>query len=221
MRVVSLDFAGDTTFELGDWHGNQHPHWTRYPRGILWLLEDKGYSLTGLDLVLGSELPIGSGVSSSASVEMAVLEAVLAALEVDTFSQAEKALMGVEVEHRFVGIPCGVMDQMASASGDAGHALLIDCRSLATELVSVPARVAVVVMDTGKKRGLVDLEYGLRRKQCEEGARLLGVKALRDVTVEELPSSTADPAGRDPEAGAAHRHRGCAYPEGRGGPAGR
>jgi galactokinase len=191
VRVVSLDFNGDYTFALGDWHREQHPHWTRYPRGILWLLEDKGYTLSGMDFVLGSELPIGSGVSSSASVEMAVLEAILAAMDADTLSQAEKALLGVEVEHRFVGIPCGVMDQMASASGDAGHALLIDCRSLETELVSVPPQASVVVMDTAKKRGLVDSEYGLRRQQCEEGARLLGVKALRDVSLEELPSRLA------------------------------
>lgn len=189
VRVISLDFEGEHTFELGDWRGDHHPHWTRYPRGIMWLLAEKGYALSGLDMVLGSELPIGAGVSSSASVEMAVLEALLAALGVGTYSQAEKALMGVEVEHRFVGIPCGVMDQMASASGDAGHALLIDCRSLETTLVSVPAEAAVVVMDTAKKRGLVDSEYGLRRKQCEEGAALLGVKALRDLSEADLPAA--------------------------------
>jgi galactokinase len=191
VRVVSLDFDGDHVFRLGDWHGEDHPHWTRYPRGVMWLLSEKGYRLIGLDMVLGSELPIGAGVSSSASVEMAVLEALLAVLKIDTYSQAEKALMGVEVEHRFVGIPCGVMDQMASASGDAGHALLIDCRTLETEQVSVPSQAAVVVMDTAKKRGLVDSEYGLRRQQCEEGARLLGVKALRDVHVADLDTVLA------------------------------
>ena len=186
VRVISLDFDGDYTFVLGDWHGEAHPHWTRYPRGVMWLLADKGYTLSGLNMVMGSELPIGAGVSSSASVEMAVLEALLLFLDVDVYSQADKALMGVEVEHRFVGIPCGVMDQMASAAGDAGHALLIDCRSLETELVVIPAQAAVVVMDTAKKRGLVDSEYGLRRRQCEAGARVLGVKALRDLEVSDL-----------------------------------
>ncbi len=189
VRVISLDFGGDHTFTLGDWHGEQHPHWTRYPRGVMWLLADKGYTLSGLNIVMGSELPIGAGVSSSASVEMAVLESLLALLGVETYTQAEKALMGVEVEHRFVGIPCGVMDQMASAAGDAGNALLIDCRSLETELVAVPEGAAVVVMDTAKKRGLVDSEYGLRRQQCEEAARILGVKALRDVDVADLPEA--------------------------------
>jgi galactokinase len=189
VRVISLDFDGEYTFTLGDWQGDHHPHWTRYPRGIMWLLEEKGHTFTGMDMVLGTELPIGAGVSSSASVEMAVLEALLAALDVDHYTQAEKALMGVEIEHRFVGIPCGVMDQMASASGDAGHALLIDCRSLETELVSIPDSAAVVVMDTAKKRGLVDSEYGLRRAQCEEGARILGVEALRDVTEADLPEA--------------------------------
>ncbi len=186
VRVISLDFNGDTTFTLGDWRGDHHPHWTRYPRGVMWLLGEKGHTLGGVDMVLGSELPIGAGVSSSASVEMAVLEGLLALHRVDQYSQAEKALMGVEVEHRFVGMPCGVMDQMASAAGDAGHALLIDCRSLETELVSIPPSAVVIVMDTAKKRGLVDSEYGLRRQQCEEGARLLGVKALRDVAEADL-----------------------------------
>ncbi len=186
VRVISLDFDGDYVFRLGDWHGDQHPHWTRYPRGVMWLLADKGYPLKGFNMVLGSEIPIGAGVSSSAAVEMAILEALLAYLGVTLFSQAEKALMGVEVEHRFVGIPCGVMDQMASASGDPGHALLIDCRSLETSPVPVPPEAAVMVMDTAKKRGLVDSEYGLRRQQCEEGARILGVDALRDVEVADL-----------------------------------
>lgn len=188
VRVISLDFDGDYTFQLGNWHGEAHPHWTRYPRGVMWLLAEKGYTLTGADLVIGSDLPIGAGVSSSASVEMAVLEMLLALLHVDTYSQPEKALMGVEVEHRFIGMPCGVMDQMTSAAGDAGHALLIDCRTLETQLVSVPDSAAVVVMDTAKKRGLVDSEYGLRRHQCEEAARLLGVRALRDVSVADLPA---------------------------------
>ncbi|MBN2470294.1 MAG: galactokinase [Anaerolineae bacterium] len=189
VRVISLDFEGDHTFALGDWHGEQHPHWTRYPRGVMWLLADKGYALSGLNMVMGSELPIGAGVSSSASVEMAVLESLLTLLGVESYTQAEKALMGVEVEHRFVGIPCGVMDQMASAAGDAGNALLIDCRSLETELVAVPEQAAVVVMDTAKKRGLVDSEYGLRRQQCEEAARILGVRALRDLEVADLPEA--------------------------------
>jgi len=188
VRVISLDFDGDYAFRLGDWHGDQHPHWTRYPRGIMWLLAEKGYTLTGADMVIGSELPIGAGVSSSASVEMAVLEMWLALLDVNTYSPAEKALMGVEVEHRFIGMPCGVMDQMTSVAGDAGHALLIDCRSLATELVDVPDTAGVVVMDTGKKRGLVDSEYGARRRQCEEAARILGVRALRDISVADLPA---------------------------------
>ena len=188
VRVISLDFDGDHTFHLGDWRGDHHPHWTRYPRGVMWLLAEKGCTLRGVDMVIGADLPIGAGVSSSASVELAVLEALLAALDIDNYTQVQKALMGVEVEHRFVGIPCGVMDQMASAAGDAGHALLIDCRSLETTLVPIPPEAAIVVMDTAKRRGLVDSEYGLRRSQCEEGARLLGVRALRDVAATDLPA---------------------------------
>lgn len=186
VRVISLDFGGEHTFTLGDWRGEDHPHWTRYPRGIMWLLAEQGIELRGMDMVLGSTLPIGAGVSSSASVEMAVLEGILTILGIDQYTQAEKALMGVDVENKFVGMPCGVMDQMASAAGDAGHALLIDCRSLETDLVSIPAEAVVVVMDTAKQRGLVDSEYGLRRQQCEQAAAQLGVKALRDLDVADL-----------------------------------
>jgi galactokinase len=97
-------------------------------------------------------------------------------------TQKEKALLGVQVEHKFIGIRSGVMDQMISACGEAGHAVLLDCRSLETKLVPIPAGISLLACDTTKRRELVTSEYGKRREQCEEAARILGVKALRDVT---------------------------------------
>ena len=94
----------------------------------------------------------------------------------------EKALCGVTVENQFIGMPCGVMDQMASAMGVDQHALLIDCRSLGVTPIPMPAGVSIVIIDSNKRRGLVDSEYALRRQQCEEAAEILGVEALRDAT---------------------------------------
>ncbi|MDF4849889.1 galactokinase, partial [Vibrio parahaemolyticus] len=93
---------------------------------------------------------------------------------------------GQQAENEFVGCNCGIMDQMISAEGLENHAMLLDCRSLETELVSMPADMAVVIINSNKKRGLVDSEYNTRRQQCEEAARTFGVKALRDVTIEQF-----------------------------------
>ena len=99
-------------------------------------------------------------------------------------SQDEVALNGQQAENEFVGCNCGIMDQMISAEGKANHAMLLDCRSLETKMVSMPENMSVVIINSNKKRGLVDSEYNTRREQCEEAARLFGVKALRDVTIE-------------------------------------
>lgn len=120
-----------------------------------------------------------------------MLEMACALLSIP-LTQAQKALLGVQVEHRFVGIRCGVMDQMIAAVGEADHAILIDCRSLETTPVPIPTGVTIVTLDTGTRRELVSSEYGKRREQCEEAARLLGVPALRDVTPAQLAARIAD-----------------------------
>ncbi len=183
VTLVSADFKAETTFSLDDLRRDDLPAWSRYPRGSLWWLGERGYTLPGFDAVMGGDIPVGSGLSSSAAVEVVMIELGLA-LAGATMSQKDKALAGVEVEHQFIGMPCGVMDQMASAMGVEGHALLIDCRSLEARPISIPAGLSVVIMNTRKQRGLVDSEYALRRAQCEEAARILGVPALRDATRE-------------------------------------
>lgn len=101
-------------------------------------------------------------------------------------SQSDIALIGQQAENEFVGCNCGVMDQMISAEGREYHAMLLDCRSLETKAVPIPEDLAVVIINSNKKRGLVDSEYNTRRDQCEEAARIFGVKALRDVNIEEF-----------------------------------
>jgi galactokinase len=185
VTIQSLDYHELSTFALDQLQDKALPPSTRYIRGVLWILGDKGYPLRGMDLTVAGNVPGGGGFSSSAAVELAMFEIACALLNIK-LDQRQKALLGVEVEHRFVGIPCGVMDQMISALGQAGHALLIDCRSLEATPIPIPKGVTLVALDTSKRRQLVESEYGKRRQQCEEAARLLGLRALRDITPEQL-----------------------------------
>ncbi len=143
-----------------------------------------------MNAVIAGDVPIGAGLSSSAAIEVAtaVTLIVLSAVEVD---RVRLALLCQRAENEFVGMRCGIMDQFISALGRREHALLIDCRSLEYRLVPIPPGAKVVIADTGKRRGLVDSEYSLRRAQCEEGARLLrqvlsDVQALRDASLADL-----------------------------------
>lgn len=182
VNVHSLDFKEDFSFTAGEPRGDSPKHWADYIRGVFWLLQEQGYKLGGLDLATVSDVPIGAGLSSSAATELGSIETLEHFFDL-SIPQQQKALLGVEVEHQYIGVPCGIMDQTISALGVEGHALLIDCRSLQTTPVPIPSGVSILVMDTRKSRGLVDSEYALRRQQCEEAAHILGVKALRDVPV--------------------------------------
>jgi galactokinase len=191
VRLVSVDFNARAQFDLDDLDDPDLPDWSKYPRGALWWLQDHGHYVTGFDAVIGGDIPVGAGLSSSAAVEVGMIELGLA-LGGGKMDQVDKALAGVEVEHQFIGMPCGVMDQMASAMGKAGHVLLIDCRTLSTEPIPVPNRASIVIMDTAKQRGLVDSEYAKRREQCETAAEKLGVAALRDATMTQLDAAKAE-----------------------------
>jgi len=188
VSIVSVDFKGKTTFSLDELDDPDLPPWSKYPRGALWWLDEQGHILPGFNAVIGGDIPVGAGLSSSAAVEVVMIELGLALVGAE-MSQTEKALGGVEVEHKFIGMPCGVMDQMASALGVANHALLIDCRSLEATPVPLPRGVSIVIMDTAKQRGLVDSEYAKRREQCEEAAEILEVEALRDATREQVEAA--------------------------------
>jgi galactokinase len=185
INIYSLDYQAETSFTLDQLKDDSLPEWTRYPRGAFWILQEKGHKLGGMDLAITGNVPGGAGFSSSAAIELAVFEIATALFGLN-LTQKQKALLGVEVEHHFIGVRTGAMDQLISALGEEGHALLIDCRSLATTAIPIPDGITLMAFDTGKRRELVDSEYGLRREQCEEAARLLGVKALRDVTPEQL-----------------------------------
>jgi galactokinase len=168
--------------------------WTHYVRGMVRELLGAGLAVGGVDLAIAGNVPRGAGLSSSASLEVAVGEALrhAHALQLDPTTMARLAQ---RAENTFVGVACGIMDQLISARGEAGHALLIDCRSLAARAVPVPAEVAVMIVDSHVARGLVGSAYNERCAQCEAAARYFGVPALRDVTVQRLAD---DSGGLDP-----------------------
>ena len=177
----SLDFAAADGFALTDLQKGPMG-WLEYVKGVAFALGEAGYPLHGWEGVMAGNVPVGAGLSSSAAVEMAVARAfqVVGGWEWDA---AAMALAGQKAENQWVGVSTGIMDQMISAGGKAGQALLIDCRSLATELVPLPPGTAVVVLDTATRRGLVDSAYNERRAQCHAAAEFFEVSALRDVTL--------------------------------------
>ena len=180
--VHSIDYKESGEFSL-DALKNTKSGWIEYLKGTAWSLQDAGHRLCGWEGVLAGDVPLGAGLSSSAALEMATARAFAAASNL-AWEPAPMALLGQRAENKWVGVNCGIMDQMISAAGKAGHALLIDCRDLKTELVPMPPGVAVVVLDTSTRRGLVDSAYNERRAQCEAAAKFFKVKALRDVSME-------------------------------------
>jgi galactokinase len=177
-------------------HPSEGPEWARYVAGAAVLLREGGYDLPGADLFIDSDLPIGAGLSSSASLELGVLVALLGLTET-TIGRTELARLGQRVENEIIGLRSGIMDQLAIARGAAGSALLIDCRTLATEPVPLPAAVRILVLDSAVPRTLAGSAYNTRRTECEAALRRLQevapqLRALRDVT----PDLLASHAGR-------------------------
>lgn len=153
-----------------------------YLKGVAWALQDSGLALHGWEGVLKGDVPVAAGLSSSAAIELAAARAFTSVADL-AWDAPQMALLSQKAENQWVGMNCGIMDQMISAAGREGHALLIDCRSLETELAPLPPDTAVVVLDTNTRRELVGSAYNERREQCEAAARHFGVPALRDVTV--------------------------------------
>lgn len=168
--------------------------WAAYPAGVVWALREAGHALTGADIHLASTVPTGAGLSSSAALEVVTAYAMNDLYELG-LTGAELAVLAQRAENAFVGVPCGVMDQMASSCATEGHALHLDCRDLSIR--QVPFDLAahglqLLVVDTRVKHELGDGAYAERREGCEEGARVLGVSHLRDVPYAELGRSIAE-----------------------------
>jgi len=179
--VASLQQDGlDATIDLDSPIEPGEPKWANYPKGVTAGLVARGEALVGCDILFNSTVPIGGGLSSSASLELATAKALLAAAGV-TVDDYELALICQKAEHDYAGTPCGIMDQAISVMGQAGRALLLDCRDGAVRQVKFDdPDIAVLVADTQVKHDLTDGGYAARRDQCYAAAAKLGVKMLRD-----------------------------------------
>ncbi len=190
IHVLALDYEGqESSFSVSTpIPRDPEAPWADYVRGVVEALTKRGHAPKGANLVISGNVPQGAGLSSSASLEVAVALTLSELFGFD-LSAAELAHVGQDAENHYVGCQCGIMDQLASAAGLKDHATLIDCRSLEVKPVPLPDDVSIVIINSNVRRGLVDSEYNARRSECEEGARLLGVRALRDATMPQLEAA--------------------------------
>lgn len=180
IQVHAVDFGEDDAFTFAQPIAQAgESDWRNYVRGMIAMLVEDEIAPQGMQLAIAGDVPQGAGLSSSASLEVAVGLAVatLAGVEID---RTRLAQLAQRAENEFAGCACGIMDQLVSARGEADAALLIDCRSLECRPVPLPEGVAVLIVHSGVERGLVDSAYNERRRQCEAAAQHFGVPALRD-----------------------------------------
>ncbi|MBC8505366.1 MAG: galactokinase [Anaerolineales bacterium] len=196
VRIASLNVEGTSEFHLDDIQHDTVNPWTNYVRGVADILQKEGYELTGFDGLIHSTIPFGSGLSSSAALEVAsaILFEALADWEIDP---VQIAVLCQRAENGFVGMNCGILDQYSSAMGVANSVVLLDCRSITHEIKPIADGVQVMICDTKAERALTGSEYSERRAQCEEGVRILSqfypeIRSLRDATLGQLAAHKAD-----------------------------
>lgn len=190
LQVYSANFKEKCDLDLDSIRAGRTGHWSDYVRGVVGVLQSAGYQLRGADLAIASDVPLGSGLSSSAALEVSTAWALLSNSQLSA-TPTEIARMCQNSEHVYVETRCGIMDQFISCHGRAGHALMLDCRSLGFEMLPIPPHTRLMVCNTMVKHEHASGEYNTRRRECEEGVRSLaevlpGIRALRDVTLDEL-----------------------------------
>lgn len=191
IKLVSKQISGPLIeSEISSLSQKNDPDWTRYILGVLWSLEIN----SGVEILVDSDVPQGAGLSSSAALECSVAYGLNEAFSLG-LSGKELALSAQRAENEFVGVPCGIMDQMISILGKAGHALLIDCLDLTTK--SVPVKfdsnnLKLMVVDTQAHHALVDGGYAKRRAQCEQVANIFGLSSLRELSMSNLQTKSGE-----------------------------
>lgn len=193
IRSYSAQFDEEDSFDLDAITRNEEQLWANYVRGVVKGLMARDLPVIGADLLIDSDVPLGSGLSSSASLEVATGYAFQLLNSFNLLGE-ELALLAQGAENSFVGVQCGIMDQFMAALGRAGHALLLDCRDLSYTSIPIPPEVRVVVCDSGVRHSLAGSEYNDRRAACNEAVRLLKARlpkmsALRDVSPEQLQAN--------------------------------
>jgi galactokinase len=190
LQVYSEQFAEKVEISLDTLAGPPRRHWSDFIRGVAAVLEASGNRLSGANLSIDGQVPLGAGLSSSASLEVSTALALMAASDFN-LPAVELAKLCQRAEHEYVGTRCGIMDQFIAVFGRSGHALMLDCRSLQYELLPIPPDVRLVICNTTVKHDLAAGEYNRRRADCETGVRAMqqhlpNVLALRDVTFSQL-----------------------------------
>ena len=190
LEVYSGHYNEMISLSLDELAGPPRGHWSDFIRGVAAVLQSAGYKLTGVNLLIHGEVPLGAGLSSSASLEVATALALSSLSGIDV-PRLDLVRLCQKAEHEYVGTRCGIMDQFIAVFGVAGHALMLDCRSFEYQLLPVPRDLRLVVCNSMVKHQLASGEYNRRRADCEEGVRLLqphlpGIRALRDVAVADL-----------------------------------
>ncbi|WP_288319486.1 galactokinase [uncultured Haemophilus sp.] len=185
-RVYAIDINEQDEFDLSQDFTQSEHKWANYVRGVVKYMQEQCPDFKqGADLVMTSDVPMSSGLSSSAALEISIGKTcqVLGNLPL---SLAQIALIGQKAENKFVGANCGNMDQLTSALGQKDHLIMIDCRSLDITPTPVPQGYSIAIINSNVKHDLVTGEYNSRRQECEQAAKFFGVKALRDVTPEQF-----------------------------------
>jgi galactokinase len=190
LRIYSENLGELFDLDLGAIHPGKSGHWSDYVRGVAGVLESSGHKLRGADLAVMSEVPLGSGLSSSAALEVSTAWALLSNSQINV-DPTTVAQMCQKAEHVYAETMCGIMDQFIACHGRAGHALMLDCHSLMFDLLAIPSHVRLLVCNTMVKHEHASGGYNTRRRECEDGVRALaqvlpGIRALRDVTLDEL-----------------------------------
>ncbi|AXC11789.1 Galactokinase [Acidisarcina polymorpha] len=195
ISISSENFGDQAVFDLDFLPHHPRHHWSDYPIGVLTVLKEVGVKVSGFNLTLSGDVPLGSGLSSSASVEvataLAILEVAAKSGSTHHFSGPEIARLCQRAENHFVGTQSGIMDQFVSCCGAAGKALLLDCRDLSFELAPISPELSIVICNTMVKHSHAGGEYNTRRAEIEAGAEIIrlhrsDVRFLRDVTVADL-----------------------------------
>ncbi|OOF67577.1 galactokinase [Rodentibacter caecimuris] len=205
-RVYAADFNEFDEFSLTTELAKSEKKWANYVRGVVKFIQERCPEFNqGADLVISGNVPLSAGLSSSASLEVAVGKFCQQIGNLP-LTDTEIALIGQKAENHFVGANCGNMDQLISALGQKGHLLLIDCRSLRTQLIPIPDNIAIMIVNSNVKHDLVTGEYNIRRQQCEKAAKFFGVKALRDVSMIDFLEKEMELSEIDPEVAKRARH---------------
>ncbi len=190
LRIRSTNLGEDVVVDIADLAPPTRIDWRAYALGPFWAMAQAGHAPVGADILIDGEVPFGGGLSSSASVEVALV--ALAALMADvSLPPAEIARLARHAENAFCHVPCGAMDQVASACGRTDHALLLDCRTLVATAVPMPTNWAIVVADSGVRHAVAGPEYANRQRECAKGMEILhdlfpDVVTARDLTMEML-----------------------------------